>query len=132
MKKLLVLAVFSALLVSGCIGQGTSTTTVVGEPTGVEITDFSVEPDAVFSGRTTRVIMNVKNVGGANMLMDENISRAAGAAHGRRVGAQEMEEAIRRAGRVPARRSTLYEPLSDGAQAGGTTGSSSAPRPDTR
>jgi FO synthase len=41
-------------------------------------------------------------------LMEESISRAAGAAHGCGVTAAGMEEAIRAAGRVPARRSTLY------------------------
>ncbi|MFQ5947804.1 MAG: 5-amino-6-(D-ribitylamino)uracil--L-tyrosine 4-hydroxyphenyl transferase CofH [Acidimicrobiia bacterium] len=44
-------------------------------------------------------------------LMDENISRAAGASHGQLVTPEEMEEAIRAAGRIPARRSTVYEIL---------------------
>ncbi len=44
-------------------------------------------------------------------LMDETISRAAGASHGTSLGAEDMEAAIRAAGRVPARRSTLYEIL---------------------
>jgi FO synthase len=41
-------------------------------------------------------------------LMDESISRAAGAAHGRAVTPGDLEAAILAAGRVPARRSTLY------------------------
>ena len=44
-------------------------------------------------------------------LMDENISRAAGAEHGQLVSADEMEAAIRAAGRVPVRRTTLYQPV---------------------
>jgi FO synthase len=43
--------------------------------------------------------------------MDENISRASGAAHGRMATAAEIEAAIRSAGRVPARRTTLYDLL---------------------
>ncbi|MDJ0664376.1 MAG: 5-amino-6-(D-ribitylamino)uracil--L-tyrosine 4-hydroxyphenyl transferase CofH [Acidimicrobiia bacterium] len=42
-------------------------------------------------------------------LMDETISRAAGAAHGPEVGAEAMEELVRSIGRVPAQRNTLYE-----------------------
>ncbi|NQV06884.1 5-amino-6-(D-ribitylamino)uracil--L-tyrosine 4-hydroxyphenyl transferase CofH [bacterium] len=42
-------------------------------------------------------------------LMDENISRAAGADHGQVVTAVELEAAITAAGRMPMRRTTLYE-----------------------
>ena len=42
-------------------------------------------------------------------LMNENISRAAGARHGQELTAREMEELIRSIGRVPRRRTTLYE-----------------------
>ena len=45
-------------------------------------------------------------------LMDENISRASGAAHGQLATPEELEAAIRGAGRVPARRNTVYELLS--------------------
>ena len=41
-------------------------------------------------------------------LMNENISRAAGASHGQELGAQEMEALIRSIGRRPRRRTTLY------------------------
>jgi 7,8-didemethyl-8-hydroxy-5-deazariboflavin synthase CofH subunit len=44
-------------------------------------------------------------------LMDENISRASGASHGQLATPAELEEVIRGAGRVPARRSTTYEIL---------------------
>ncbi|MGI9649124.1 MAG: 5-amino-6-(D-ribitylamino)uracil--L-tyrosine 4-hydroxyphenyl transferase CofH [Acidimicrobiia bacterium] len=44
-------------------------------------------------------------------LMDENISRAAGAEHGQLATPAELEAAIRTAGRTPARRNTVYEIL---------------------
>lgn len=44
-------------------------------------------------------------------LMDENISRASGAAHGQLATPEELEDAARSVGRIPARRSTTYEPL---------------------
>ena len=42
-------------------------------------------------------------------LMDENISRASGAAHGQLATPEELEAAISGAGRIPARRTTTYE-----------------------
>lgn len=44
-------------------------------------------------------------------LMDENISRAAGAAHGQLATPADLEGVARSAGRVPARRNTLYETI---------------------
>ena len=44
-------------------------------------------------------------------LMDENISRASGAAHGQLATPEEIEAAIRGAGRIPARRNTVYDLL---------------------
>jgi FO synthase len=44
-------------------------------------------------------------------LIDENISRAAGAAHGQRVGPEELERAVLAIGRRPARRTTSYDLL---------------------
>ena len=44
-------------------------------------------------------------------LMDENISRAAGAEHGQLATPEELEATIRAAGRTPARRNTVYEIL---------------------
>ena len=41
-------------------------------------------------------------------LMDENISRAAGASHGQELTGSDMEALIRSIGRVPRRRTTLY------------------------
>jgi FO synthase len=46
-------------------------------------------------------------------LMDELISRAAGASHGTEVTADDFETAIRSIGRVPKRRTTLYEGASE-------------------
>ena len=42
-------------------------------------------------------------------LMNENISRAAGASHGQEMTAPELEKAIFEIGRIPRRRTTLYE-----------------------
>ncbi|MDH3452804.1 MAG: 5-amino-6-(D-ribitylamino)uracil--L-tyrosine 4-hydroxyphenyl transferase CofH [Gammaproteobacteria bacterium] len=44
-------------------------------------------------------------------LMNESISRAAGAAHGQALSPTAIESLIREAGRVPQQRTTLYEPL---------------------
>lgn len=48
----------------------------------------------------------VNDLGGT--LMDESISRAAGASHGQEMTPQMMEEIVRRAGRRPRMRTTLY------------------------
>jgi FO synthase len=45
-------------------------------------------------------------------LMNESISRAAGAAHGEELAPQRMEALIRGANRVPLQRTTLYRPAS--------------------
>nr|MBA3629880.1 7,8-didemethyl-8-hydroxy-5-deazariboflavin synthase [Actinomycetota bacterium] len=42
------------------------------------------------------------------VLMNENISRAAGADHGQELTPPEMEDLIRAIGRTPRRRTTLY------------------------
>lgn len=49
----------------------------------------------------------VNDLGGT--LMNESISRAAGAAHGQEITAAELVRMIRAAGRVPVRRNTVYE-----------------------
>lgn len=49
------------------------------------------------------------DIGGT--LMNESISRASGASHGQLATPDELEDTIRRAGRVPARRNTVYEIL---------------------
>ncbi|MCJ7726132.1 MAG: 5-amino-6-(D-ribitylamino)uracil--L-tyrosine 4-hydroxyphenyl transferase CofH, partial [Acidimicrobiia bacterium] len=41
-------------------------------------------------------------------LMDENISRAAGASHGQVAGPDELERMVRSVGRIPRQRTTLY------------------------
>ena len=50
-------------------------------------------------------------------LMEENISRCAGAGHGQFLSAQAIEDAIRQAGRVPVQRDTLYRPVTRAAPA---------------
>lgn len=47
-------------------------------------------------------------------LMNESITKAAGAAHGQEVGPVEMEELIRAAGRVPMQRTTMYQAAPEG------------------
>ena len=42
-------------------------------------------------------------------LMDENISRAAGASHGQLATPEQFRGAIRGAGRIPAQRTTIYD-----------------------
>jgi FO synthase len=49
------------------------------------------------------------DIGGT--LMNESISRASGASHGQLASPEELEATIRRAGRVPARRNTVYDIL---------------------
>ncbi len=49
----------------------------------------------------------VNDLGGT--LMEENISRMAGSQHGTRLEPADLIAAARRAGRVPAQRTTLYE-----------------------
>ena len=51
--------------------------------------------------------MGVNDLGGT--LMNESISRAAGAKHGQEITARELADLIRSAGKVPVRRNTLYE-----------------------
>lgn len=46
-------------------------------------------------------------------LMDENISRAAGASHGQLATPEDFQRVIRRAGRVPVQRTTLYGVIED-------------------
>jgi len=43
------------------------------------------------------------------VLMNESITRAAGAMHGQEIGATELEAMIRDAGREPRQRTTLYQ-----------------------
>ena len=45
------------------------------------------------------------------VLMNESITRAAGAMHGQEIGPEEMERLIRQAGRRPRQRTTLYGAL---------------------
>jgi FO synthase len=51
----------------------------------------------------------VNDLGGT--LMNESISRAAGASHGEELPPQQMEELIRAVGREPMQRTTLYQPV---------------------
>jgi FO synthase len=57
-------------------------------------------------GSTQLLKSGVNDVGGT--LMNESISRAAGASHGQEVLPEEFQAAIRSIGRIPAERTTLY------------------------
>jgi len=70
--------------------------------TNVQVSWVKAGPDGV---RAT-LAAGVNDLGGT--LMNESISRAAGASHGQELAPELMEEAIRAAGRVPRQRTTLY------------------------
>lgn len=57
-------------------------------------------------GAQTALRAGANDLGGT--LMNESITRAAGAAHGQEVGPLEMDELIASIGRTPAQRTTLY------------------------
>jgi FO synthase len=57
-------------------------------------------------GAAAALRAGVNDLGGT--LMNESISRAAGASHGQELPPERMEAAIRAAGRVPRQRTTLY------------------------
>ena len=63
------------------------------------------------SGVRAAFAAGVNDLGGT--LMNESISRAAGSEHGQEWEPGVMERVISSAGRLPARRSTLYGPVSD-------------------
>ncbi|MFL0671449.1 MAG: 5-amino-6-(D-ribitylamino)uracil--L-tyrosine 4-hydroxyphenyl transferase CofH [Erythrobacter sp.] len=58
------------------------------------------------AGAQSCLAAGANDLGGT--LMNESITRAAGAAHGEEMGPQEMEQAIRALGRTPRQRTTLY------------------------
>ncbi len=58
-------------------------------------------------GAQQLLMAGVNDLGGT--LMDENISRAAGAAHGQLVTVAELEELAASAGRTAVQRTTLYD-----------------------
>jgi FO synthase len=58
-------------------------------------------------GATEALRWGVNDLGGT--LMEENISRMAGSQHGVRLEPEQLIDAARAAGRVPAQRTTLYE-----------------------
>ena len=66
----------------------------------------------------------VNDLGG--VLMNESISRAAGAAHGQELGAADMVALAARLGRPAQQRTTLYKPVQSSATAGPLTVDSSA------
>jgi FO synthase len=57
-------------------------------------------------GSKLALVAGANDLGGT--LMNENISRAAGASHGQELTATQMEELITSIGRIPRQRTTLY------------------------
>jgi len=51
-------------------------------------------------------------------LMNESITRAAGAIHGQEMGAADLRALAAELGRIPARRTTLYQRMEDGENSG--------------
>ena len=72
----------------------------------------------------------VNDLGGT--LMNESISRAAGAAHGQELSPEAMEALIRERGRVPRQRSTLYGDVKDERREAGRRAAELAPLRQTR
>ncbi|MET0938528.1 MAG: 7,8-didemethyl-8-hydroxy-5-deazariboflavin synthase, partial [Gaiellaceae bacterium] len=70
--------------------------------TNVQVSWVKAGPDGVAAALRA----GVNDLGGT--LMNESISRAAGAAFGQEMPPERMEEMIRAAGRVPRQRTTLY------------------------
>ena len=85
------------------------------------------------AGVRAALAAGVNDLGGS--LMNESISRAAGAAHGQEWGPETMERVIREAGRQPIRRDTLYRLVPQERIAAGMTAAAltpaiqTAPRP---
>ena len=70
--------------------------------TNVQASWVKLGPDGV----RALLAAGVNDLGGT--LMNESISRAAGAGHGQELGPERMERVIRAAGRTPRQRTTLY------------------------
>jgi FO synthase len=73
------------------------------EITNIQASWVKLGPD----GTRQALAAGVNDLGGT--LMNESISRSAGAAFGQELPPERMEELIRSAGRVPRQRTTLYE-----------------------
>jgi FO synthase len=73
------------------------------EITNIQASWVKLGPD----GTRQALAAGVNDLGGT--LMNESISRSAGAAFGQELSPEHMEELIRSAGRTPRQRTTLYE-----------------------
>lgn len=62
-------------------------------------------------GVTACLRAGANDLGGT--LMNESISRAAGASHGQEMTPERMSALIRDVGRTPLQRTTLYQPIGD-------------------
>jgi FO synthase len=75
--------------------------------TNVQVSWVKLGPEGVAAALRA----GVNDLGGT--LMNESISRSAGAGHGQEFAPEQMEELIRSAGRVPRQRTTLYGDASE-------------------
>jgi len=75
--------------------------------TNVQVSWVKLGPEGVAAALRA----GVNDLGGT--LMNESISRSAGAEHGQEFAPEQMEELIRSAGRVPRQRTTLYGDASE-------------------
>src|SRR2546423_1887442 len=70
--------------------------------TNIQVSWVKLGPEGV----SAALRAGVNDLGGT--LMNESISRSAGAQHGQEMSPERMEDVIRRAGRVPRQRTTMY------------------------
>jgi len=70
----------------------------------------------VFEAAVEALSCGVNDLGGT--LLEEHITRSAGGRHGVAMRPEDLADAIRRAGRVPVRRRTLYHFLDAPAPSG--------------
>ena len=75
MKSKVLITVLSILLVSGCVDMGDLG---IGQVAGIggsglEITSFTAEPSSVFSGSSVRLVMEVENLGGTTVPMNDGL-----------------------------------------------------------
>lgn len=65
--------ILAVLMVCGCSMAGISGGPVLGGGNGLEIMSFTAEPSPVFSGSTVRLIMEVENRGGTNVVNGQSL-----------------------------------------------------------
>jgi hypothetical protein len=71
MKSAIILAIVAAVLVSGCTNMpdlgDLGGTGALGSGSGLEIVSFTAEPATIFSGASTRLLLEAQNMGGTSV-----------------------------------------------------------------